>query len=94
MRVFPAPAVVWQGIAAVVANILAFITGVGAYKSTVEQRARTTDIKGWRTGGDSYPYLYPFVATDPAGTRYVTYLIAHAGSTYPLYDLPALRCPG
>jgi len=78
----PGNAVVWQGIAAFLAAVLAVVSGIAALKATREQDSQAQDIKGWLTGGDSYPYLEPLAF--PEGMKY---LVKHAGNTYPLYDV-------
>ena len=78
----PGNAVVWQGIAAFLAAVLAVVSGIAALKATREQDSQAQDIKGWLTGGDSYPYLEPLAF--PEGIKY---LVKHAGNTYPLYDV-------
>jgi len=78
----PGNAVIWQGIAAVLAAVLAAVSGTAAVKAFREQDVQAKDIKGWLTGGDSYPYLEPFAFLEG-----VAYLVRHAGSTYPLYDV-------
>jgi hypothetical protein len=78
----PGNAVVWQGIAGFLAALLAVVSVMAALKATREQNAQAEDIKGWLTGGESYPYLEPLVF--PEGIKY---LVKHAGNTYPLYDV-------
>ena len=78
----PGNAVVWQGIAGALAALLAVVSVMAALKATREQNAQAEDIKGWLTGGDSYPYLEPLAF--PEGMKY---LVKHAGNTYPLYDV-------
>jgi hypothetical protein len=75
-------AITWQSIAMGLAALLAIVSGVAAVKATLEQDAQGEDIKGWLTGGDSYPYLEPLAF--PEGIKY---LIKHAGNKYPIYDV-------
>ena len=78
----PWSAITWQGLATVLALVLAAVSGIGAYKATQEAGAQGEDIKGWLTGGDSYPYLEPLAF--PEGIKY---LVKHAGGSYPVYDV-------
>ena len=82
MYLLPWSAIAWQGIATVLALVLAAVSGVAAYKAIQEQEAQGEDIKGWLTGGDSYPYLEPLLF--PEGIKY---LVKHAGDKYPVYDV-------
>ena len=75
-------AALWQGVAMILAGLLAFVSGYAAIKAIREQDAQAAETKGWLTGGDSYPYLEPLVFPDG-----VMYLIKHAGNAYPLYDV-------
>jgi hypothetical protein len=77
----PWSAITWQGLATVLALVLAAVSGIAAYKATQEAGAQGEDNKGWLTGGDSYPYLEPLAF--PEGIKY---LVKHAGG-YPVYDV-------
>ena len=78
----PGNAIFWQGAAALLAALLAVISGYAALKANQERNAQAQNIKGWLTGGDSYPYLEPLAF--PEGIKY---LIKLAGTQYPLYDV-------
>jgi hypothetical protein len=78
----PGNAVQWQSLAIGLAILLAIVSGLAVVKSLREQDAQAADIKGWLTGGESYPYLEPLAF--PEG---IMYLVKHAGNKYPLYDV-------
>lgn len=82
MNIMSWSAVTFQGIAAVLAVVLAVVSSYAAIKAVREQDIQAKDIKGWLTGGDSYPYLEPLAFPDG-----VMYLVKHTGNTYPLYDV-------
>lgn len=87
MTWLPWSSTTWQAITAALAAFVAIFSAFGAMKSSQEQSVEAKDTKGWLTGGDSYPYLYPTVVPGPNGHQYVSYFVAHAGSRYPLYDV-------
>ena len=49
----PGTALMWQTAAAIIAAVLAVLSGVAVVKGAREQKASADDIKGWLTGGDS-----------------------------------------
>ena len=63
-------------------------SGYAAVMTFTQQDAQTQEIKGWLTGGDSLPHLYPVLQKNAKGEGVaVSYHLKHHGSKYPVYDV-------
>src|SRR5262249_33072842 len=82
----PGSALTWQTVAAILAALVAAVSGIAVVKAALEQKARADDTKGWLTGGDSFPHLYPVTSRTDKGDNAVIYFVKHRGN-YPLYDV-------
>jgi hypothetical protein len=78
----------WQVISMACALGVVLTSGYAALLTFTQQEAQTREIKGWLTGGDSFPHLYPRVEKDATGKdAAVAYYLKLHGKTYPLYDV-------
>ena len=80
--------ITWQVLSMIFALSVVLTSGYAALLTFTQQEAQTQDIKGWLTGGESFPHLYPVVQKNAKGEGVaVSYHLKHHGSKYPVYDV-------